>query len=422
MSDLDIVRLRYYATVRNVGDRITPLLVEGVSGYSPHLTASGARSHLLSLGSILTYANANSFVWGTGCFGPGYEIGKVDGKRIFAVRGKKTAHFLKSTGVLGRDVAVGDPGVLVGTLPTFAPLTAAPKTQRVGIVPHFSDMHHPLIQGLKERDGVAILNVHDDPGEFLAAMARCEYVLSSSLHGLIFADALGIPNRWITLYDRLAGKRFKFEDYYSLFSDEEVWPVQLADPAAILGQCTVHDSRPAAEALRQSFPKKELVEHGAVFERPRNFKDVGSCRSAPTILFTSQPAGSADWIRHLDLDPAGAPDTHPALHLATSLQKQAAAFFNGWAEPQPYCFSTELANNGADENPQAALRPLVHALHSSEQFDYLVVDPQTLSRSNGENIALREFSERDGIRREKIAIVAKYSERRPSLSRMAVLS
>ena len=37
------------------------------------------------------------------------------------------------------------------------------------------------------------------------------------MHGLLAADAIGIPNAWLKLSDRLRGGDFKFQDYYSIF-------------------------------------------------------------------------------------------------------------------------------------------------------------------------------------------------------------
>lgn len=48
-------------------------------------------------------------------------------------------------------------------------------------------------------------------------IGSCEYVLSSSLHGLIISDSFGIPNLHIKVTNNMRGDGFKFEDYYSGF-------------------------------------------------------------------------------------------------------------------------------------------------------------------------------------------------------------
>jgi pyruvyltransferase len=50
---------------------------------------------------------------------------------------------------------------------------------------------------------------------FINELASCDYILSSSLHGLILSDAYGIPNKWISISNNLSGREFKFKDYYS---------------------------------------------------------------------------------------------------------------------------------------------------------------------------------------------------------------
>ena len=55
--------------------------------------------------------------------------------------------------------------------------------------------------------------------------------MSSSLHGLILADFLGLSNQWV----RLSGEErnakgmneFKYRDYYSVFGLEDIAPIWL---------------------------------------------------------------------------------------------------------------------------------------------------------------------------------------------------
>jgi len=68
--------------------------------------------------------------------------------------------------------------------------------------------------------GVRIIDVAWTPQEVAREIAACDAVISSSLHGLIFSDALGVPNAHIRLSDRLTGGMYKFHDYYSAYSGE----------------------------------------------------------------------------------------------------------------------------------------------------------------------------------------------------------
>jgi hypothetical protein len=88
------------------------------------------------------------------------------------------------------------------------------------------------------------------PGDVIQDIAECEYIASSSLHGLIVADSLGIPCVRILLSEGIIlGGDFKFNDYYSsvgiqhekLFVSEKVPSEQLIaltnkPPAEILLQ------------------------------------------------------------------------------------------------------------------------------------------------------------------------------------------
>ena len=46
-------------------------------------------------------------------------------------------------------------------------------------------------------------------------IVNSDYVFSSSLHGLIIAEAYGIPNYRIKISDLIIGGDFKFDDYYA---------------------------------------------------------------------------------------------------------------------------------------------------------------------------------------------------------------
>jgi pyruvyltransferase len=56
-------------------------------------------------------------------------------------------------------------------------------------------------------------NCNQNPWLILLSLAGCEQVVSSSLHGCIFAHALAIPTLLIVLGNWITGGNFKYIDY-----------------------------------------------------------------------------------------------------------------------------------------------------------------------------------------------------------------
>lgn len=64
-----------------------------------------------------------------------------------------------------------------------------------------------------------LIDLREPPIETLNKIAECETIVSSSLHGLVAADSLGIPNMRMKLSNHGFDFNvdFKFDDYYSVF-------------------------------------------------------------------------------------------------------------------------------------------------------------------------------------------------------------
>ncbi|MDD6490509.1 MAG: polysaccharide pyruvyl transferase family protein, partial [Clostridia bacterium] len=56
-----------------------------------------------------------------------------------------------------------------------------------------------------------------DPMYVIEEIASCEFIYSSSLHGLILADGFRIPNMRVYFSSAPRGGTFKFDDYYSAY-------------------------------------------------------------------------------------------------------------------------------------------------------------------------------------------------------------
>ena len=62
--------------------------------------------------------------------------------------------------------------------------------------------------------------------------SECDYIASSSLHGLIIADSLQIPNQWVQLINSTTATivgQYKFIDYYESIERYNVQPVPSFD-------------------------------------------------------------------------------------------------------------------------------------------------------------------------------------------------
>jgi len=223
----DSVPLAWYSDYPNWGDAINPVLAELLSGRPVRKVEVGEGDCYIAVGSILWMADSKTEVWGSGFMKADNTV-QAPPKKIHAVRGPLTREVLHKQGIECPEV-YGDP-VLV--LPAFHNPVVEPQYD-VGIIPHISDKEHSWVQQQSGRPGVRVIDVQGETWEFIQAMKSCRVVLSSSLHGLICADAYGIPNAWIRLSERVPGGDFKFRDYRLSIGAEEPKPLYLEPEISI---------------------------------------------------------------------------------------------------------------------------------------------------------------------------------------------
>lgn len=201
----------YYDQVPNVGDQLNIDLAAHI--FDRELTMiSGMRfvTHVLMVGSILGQMNKNSVVWGSGVLSP--EIfAKCSGLGdIRAVRGELTRSLIQEKFNVELNCPLGDPGLL---MPQIYAGSTGPR-EGVAIVPHLLDENSEWVASMVAQ-GARLVSVRLPPEEFIKQLTQAEAVISSSLHGLILADAYGLPNIRFSLPSEIPGGDFKFNDYYS---------------------------------------------------------------------------------------------------------------------------------------------------------------------------------------------------------------
>lgn len=204
--DGDAIRLNWFNPVPNLGDAISPVIVSHLSGRPVVHTGDRARGKLVAVGSILNRARNGDVVWGSGLISADSRP-KGTRIRVTAVRGPRTAAIVRALGIECPAV-YGDPGCLLPRL-FPRPREAAPR-YALGVIPHHRDQELLAL----EDSAIRFIDIMSPPEAFLAALWECERVVSSSLHGIIFAEAYGIPAQWLELSDRVLGGGHKFADYY----------------------------------------------------------------------------------------------------------------------------------------------------------------------------------------------------------------
>lgn len=217
-------------------------------------------------------------VWGSGFLDPKIPEGKIHYYRdmiIHAVRGQKTLEVLKTVGYVREDekVALGDPGLLYADL--FPEVKTAAKKYDIALIPH----RHDQVAALKLAEvlrvqGYSVVYVDvmlSEPRDIILQIAESRKVISSSLHGIIVADSLRIPNRRLVFEDfascpqcQRSISHFKFADYYSAFGLEapayETEVNLRAEPKKVVEAISAADCVPqekveaCKKALLESFP------------------------------------------------------------------------------------------------------------------------------------------------------------------------
>lgn len=220
---------------KNWGDILSQFLLEYFSGKklnkedvfyfddAAHMLDKNGK--IVGIGSSMKYVRPDDYVWGTGCIDE-YHIGNKP-RKIYSVRGPLTRNVLLKRGWDVPEI-YGDPALLFPKI--YNPKVE--KKYKIGLIPHCVDFYS--LEGLKainhvESLGIKIINVTAGIYEFIDQIKECEYVISSSLHGLIAADAYQIPNHRVKISNLLLGGDFKYLDHYSSVSREHFEPLQLSN-------------------------------------------------------------------------------------------------------------------------------------------------------------------------------------------------
>jgi len=222
----------YSHSNNNFGDILTPILIEFIAGKKPllanHIINSKKMPSDSVVGSILSdYSEENVVLWGSGFISATSKF-EIKPKKICAVRGPLTRNLIIEQGMECPKI-YGDPALLF-------PLYYRPDVKKqyiLGVVPHRVDMGLKLLTIFKSNPDILIIDITQGVFGVVDDINRCNFIASSSLHGIIIADAYDIPSLWIKLSDSIIGDGFKYRDYFMSVGREDRDPFIISEPTTL---------------------------------------------------------------------------------------------------------------------------------------------------------------------------------------------
>lgn len=228
----------------NFGDQMAPAILAWMTGAHPSRVEASFRGKVLSLGSVLKgRVQPSDTIWGSGSIRD-ERLTLPASATVLAVRGPHTRSVVEGVEV---PPVYGDPAML---LPRFY---APPRPERkvsVGVVPHYVDQ-----KVMRSDDpAVRVIDVTAAWQDVVNQITTCDVIVSSSLHGIIVAEAYGIPAAWTRATNKILGGNFKFNDYYASTDrgpyDPVPWTAGLAAAVASAQPAGVLDLEPLIAAGR----------------------------------------------------------------------------------------------------------------------------------------------------------------------------
>lgn len=230
---------------------------------------------LWTVGSTVHFTKSGDHIFGAG-LNPNHQPGRiidesylyeiVSNLYIHATRGPMTWKAIEESQVAtvtdfdmnllqdqilkNENMLYGDSGFLAVTLfPEFTKIRSMTNLPtQYCIIPHNEDLKEPEVKYFLESLASAsdtdnsyqiiiISTNHNWDDELRLLQTECNYVASSSLHGLIASDAMGIPTMWFQLENSTTTHKegvFKYTDYYSGIGYKDMKPFTMLNASILI--------------------------------------------------------------------------------------------------------------------------------------------------------------------------------------------
>lgn len=199
------MRAYWNPEAKNFGDTLTPVILRHL-GHRVQNASRNDAGKVLAVGSIMNALRARDVVWGTGVQFDQRYPGR--GVKFLAVRGPLTRSSIDG----GRVPQVyGDPALLLPEI--YDP--EIPRRHKIGVMPHFTDAAKARQMYRKRYPDALFIDVTSGWRAVVRRMKACEFIITTSLHGVIACDAYDIPCTWEPSYSgRIVSRNLKFQDHF----------------------------------------------------------------------------------------------------------------------------------------------------------------------------------------------------------------
>lgn len=251
----DRVALAWFAKQANFGDWLSPLVVQHLTGLTPVHVRPDFEGKLIGVGSVLSYVRSGDVVLGAGLIRE-EPISLPQRASVLALRGPLSAEL---TGLDPASVEYGDPGLLAAAA---LGIERVPGASEIGVIPHLVDHDHiknELGRSPNARE-YRLIDVQRSPREVLTDIAQTRVCVSTSLHGLICAESLGIPAVWCRVSDAITGGNFKFRDYFAgTGRPSHIPPLPLPEALELADTLTAPVEQPDVSGIARAFARLNLL-------------------------------------------------------------------------------------------------------------------------------------------------------------------
>lgn len=189
---------------------------------------------IVFIGSVLTlYSLENSIVIGSGVLNNMIND-KIKGSpnEVLFVRGPLSRQILINNGV-DCPQRYGDPALLLSCF--YKPQIM--KHCKIGIIPHYQDLNSDIIVDIltKYSDDVVCIKMknYSNWTDIIDEINSCDFIISSSLHGLIVSETYKVPSVWVHFNDYIDGWDFKFYDFYQSIGKKNISPINIQTSSQI---------------------------------------------------------------------------------------------------------------------------------------------------------------------------------------------